>query len=717
MKVNSKMPTKNLQEKISVIAEITKSISFTYDIASDHMHFIQYMDDKHFEMDLEYYCRGLLDGTYGNICDRKEIESLCNQISDGEREIQSVFRTNIPYGSFQRIQWHGKTIYADNLVPEKIIGWMTPTVQSQELMLYMLEHFNDDYIDSSFNVNLLERISDFFSINATYFMGYGANMQKVFQYQWNSNGCQFLESMDINFTNLYSAFESNDFIDLNMADRLKIGLISSKIKSACVVKKTMQKDGMDYFLLLINCKEIKTWINKEIDVLQWIVSSLSVIEERNQALVENIDLKKKLTKDQITGLTKIETFKYEANQIVENNPTKSFAIVHSGFYNFQFINDNFGYAIGDAILNRFGKFMTRNLQNGVLFSRGSGDQFVFLIESSDIYASRERFISKCKQFCNRIEQEIGINALIITSGICYVLRDDSQKISKAIDNAHMTRKSIRNRAETSCLIFKNATRANVAQQMNIAANMKNALQNEEFRVYLQPKIDLKTGDVAGAEALIRWQPQNGNMIYPDQFIPIFEENGFISQIDYYVLQRVLMYLLNRKQKGLKLVPISVNFSRRHQDNPNFISDIIALLDEYNIDRKWIEIEITESAFMDDIHKLHENLVKLRENNICISIDDFGSGYSSLNVLSTVPADVIKLDRAFIYDSDEKSKNMLKYLVLMIKGMGYRTITEGVETKEQMLFLREIGCEMAQGYYYAKPMPMKAFDKYCIEHGM
>ena len=253
--------------------------------------------------------------------------------------------------------------------------------------------------------------------------------------------------------------------------------------------------------------------------------------------------------------------------------------------------------------------------------------------------------------------------------------------------------------------------------MNITANMKNALQNDEFKVYLQPKINLQTGEIVGAEALIRWLPENRDMIYPDQFIPIFEENGFISLVDFYVLQCVLMYLLNRKQKGLKLVPISVNFSRRHQDNTNFISDIIALLDEYKIDRKWIEIEITESAFMDDIHKLHENLVKLRENNICISIDDFGSGYSSLNVLSTVPADVIKLDRAFIYGSDEKSKNMLKYLVLMIKGMGYRTITEGVETKEQMLFLREIGCEMAQGYYYAKPMSMKDFDKYCIEHGL
>lgn len=140
----------------------------------------KYMGNKYFEMDLEYYCRGLLDGTYGNICDRKEIERLCNQISEGEREIQGVFRTNIPYGSFQWIQWYGKTIYAENFIPEKIIGWMTPTVQSQELMLYILEHINDDFGEASFNENLLERISDFFSINATYFIGYGMTNKKLF---------------------------------------------------------------------------------------------------------------------------------------------------------------------------------------------------------------------------------------------------------------------------------------------------------------------------------------------------------------------------------------------------------------------------------------------------------------------------------------------------------------------------------------------------------
>lgn len=710
------MTTKNLQEKISVIAKNTKSISFTYDIASDHMYLVLYQEHENTKIDLPYYCKGLLDGTYGHISDHIEIENLCNQIFEGKPEIESTFRSNVPNGSFHWTRWYGKTIYSDNNIPKSIIGWMTPTSHSQELMIFMLEHLNDDNLGASYNIQFLEIISQFFSLDAAYFIGYGLNNQKEFEYHWNASTYDFLHFMDINFSDLKDDFESKNFIELTLGQRLKLGLISSKIKSASIIKKTLTED-IDYYLLLINCKDVRTWNTKEIDVLQWIISALAITEERNQAINENICLKEKLSKDQITGLSKIETFKKNANNIIDQNPQNMYAIVHFGFYNFQFINDNFGYAIGDAILNRFGKFMRDNLSCGVAFSRGAGDQFIFLVEYEDILCAKEEITTKCKRFCNKIEKEIGINALVITSGICYVQRCGSQKVSKAIDNAHMTRKSIRNRAETSCRIFKDATRANVAEQMKIAANMKNALQNQEFVVYLQPKTNLITGEVVGAEALVRWQLDNGTMIYPDQFIPLFEENGFISQIDYYVLQRVLMYLAKRKSKGLKMIPISVNFSRRHQDNPNFVSDIVALLDEYGIERKWIEIEITESAFMNDIHKLHENLVKLRENNICISIDDFGSGYSSLNVLSTVPADIIKIDRAFLYPSDEKSKSMLKYLVLMIKGMGYRTITEGVETKEQVHFLREIGCEMAQGYYYAKPMPIKKFDKYCREHEM
>jgi diguanylate cyclase (GGDEF)-like protein len=708
------MNTNILQEKINIIARNTNSISFTYEISSDQMHIVQHQDQKEVKLDLDYYCKGLLDGTYGHLEDRDKIEDMYKHILNGKREIQGVFRTNIPDGSFHWVQCYGKTIFGKDKIPEKIIGWMTPTTHLQELMLIMLDHLNDDYSDTTFNNLYLEYVSKFFSVDATYFMGYGANNQREFEYHWNVKTYDFLHFMDINFSQITNEIKSNQCVELSLGDRLKIGLISSKIKSACLIKKTVGTENKEYFLLLISCKEKRTWYKKEIDVLQWLISALTITEERNYAVKENAELKKKLSKDQITGLSKIETFKSNTDYIIDSNPDKMYAIVHSGFYNFQFINDNFGYAIGDAILNRFGKFMKNNLRSGRAYSRGSGDQFVFLIEYQDIITAKEEFIATCKRFCNSIEQEIGVNSLIITSGICHVKREGSQKISKAIDNAHMTRKAIRNRAETSCLIFKDSARANVAEQMKIAANMKRALQNEEFVVYLQPKTDLATGKLVGAEALVRWQLDNGSMIFPDQFIPLFEENGFISQIDFYVLQRVLIYLVERKRKGLKLITISVNFSRRHQENPNFVSDIVALMDEYGIERKWIEIEITESAFMKDIHKLNDNLIRLRENHISVSIDDFGSGYSSLNVLSTVPADVIKIDRAFLYASDEKSINMLKYLVLMIKGMGYKTIAEGVETKEQVLLLREIGCELAQGYFYAKPMPMKEFNQYCLE---
>lgn len=709
--------TKVLLEKLNVIAKITDSISFVYDLSSDSMKCTRYNEENNVEYEIEKYCINLLNGKFGHPDDKKQIEDLCNAISEGQKDICFSFRYNDLKDTFHWINWYGNTIYNENGIPVKIVGWISATMHVDTLVMYLLEHLNESHTGVDFVEIFMEKIAGFFSVDAIQFVGYGINNQKKYHFFWNKKTCNFLNCMDVNLIGINKEYETENFRILKEEEWIQLGLISTKIKSAGLVKKWSNTNNNNSYLLLINCKNERIWNEKEKRTLKLIISALVFSEERDQAIVENIDLRNRVMKDNITGLSKIAVFKNDAQKILLENLNTKYAIINSGFYNFQYINDNYGYAIGDAVLNRFGKFIKEKLVIGKAFARGSGDQFVFLVECKDIQRVRELFVTQCKRFCNDIEKEIGINALIITSGLCIINKNGSQKISKAIDNANLTRKLIKNKAETNCQIFKDESRENIMEQMHLAANMKKALENDEFIAYLQPKTDLKTGEIVGAEALVRWRLKNGTIIYPDQFIPLFEENGFVIQIDFYVLQKVLMYLTKRKKEGLQLFTISVNFSRRHQSNPNFVSDIVALLDEYKIDRKWIEIEITESAFMSDIKNLHKNLVLLRKNNISIAIDDFGSGYSSLNVLSTVPADVIKIDRVFLQSEDTKSKNMLKYLVLMIKGMGYRTIIEGVETKEQVMFLREIGCEMAQGYYYAKPMSKQKFDVYCEQQGI
>ena len=706
-----------LLEKMHIIAKISDGISFVYDFASDSMECVNYQEENAREYELDNYCTNLLNGIYGHPDDKKQIADLCNAISEGKKEIFYSLRYSEFNKAYHWVNWYGNTIYDKNQIPVKIVGWISSSMHLDNLMLYMLEHISSNHNGSDFTEKFLMQVADFFSIDAIQFVGYGINNQKKHHYFWSKNTCDFLNCMDINLIGFTKKSETSDFKVLKEEEWKQLGFISSKIKNVVVVSKWSATNNNYCYLLLMNCKSDRIWNEKERRTLKIIISSLVFAEEREQALSENMGLKEKISKDDVTGLSKIEAFKMDASKMIYENKNKEYAIINSGFYNFQYINDNYGYAIGDAILNRFGRFMKEKLTMGKVFARGAGDQFVFLVEYKDPLCVQELFITYCKRFCNDIEKEIGINSLTISSGLCYVNNEGSQKISKAIDNANLSRKIIKNKAETNCIIFKDESKVNIAEQMHLTANMKKALENEEFVAYLQPKTNINTGEVVGAEALVRWIQKDGTMIYPDQFIPLFEDNGFVAQIDFYVLQKVLIYLTKRRKNALPLFPISVNFSRRHQDNPNFVSDIVALLDEYKIDSKWIEIEITESAFMNDINALHKNLALLRLNKICISIDDFGSGYSSLNVLATVPADVIKIDRVFLAQSDLKSKNMLKYLVLMIKGMGYRTIIEGVETKEQVTFLKEIGCDMVQGYYYAKPMSKTLFDVYCTQHGL
>ncbi len=700
-----------------MIADYTDSISFSYDFGSDDLFCVKYRNQQKSEFTIKKLTKNLMNGKYCHPDDQSIVNRLCREMKMGQEDIRASFRFLYADDLYYWIGIHGTTKKdADgNLLG--IIGCVSSSTELESLLTYMVEHINTDFKSNSFLEKYLEKLVGFFQVDAIVFEGYGERGVKLFQYGWSKKFCESCFDTELEMSRITSDFVDRKFVDLDAESMHKVGLDGKKIKRARYIHFENLSNQTSANFIFASCDKTFAWDRREENTLMVILEALVFSQERDITIVENKGLKTQLQKDTVTGLSRIESFFEEAYNVIMQDDTKKYAVINSGFYNFQYINDNFGYAIGDAVFNRFGKFIQNNMKNGKVFARGSGDQFVFLIEFDNLVQEREKYIAYCKRFCNEVEKEIGINSLVISSGMCEVDSCGSQKISKAVDDANIIRKTIKKSAETNCTIFYSDVKENISERMRIAANMKNALDNEEFEVYYQPKIDLEKNEIIGAEALIRWIEPSGKMIYPDQFIPLFEENGFIVQIDFYVLQKVLIFLTKRKEKGQKMFPISVNFSRNHQENNNFVSDIVAILDEYKIERKWIDIEITESAFLTDIEKLHVNLEYLRKNNISVSIDDFGSGYSSLNLLTTVNANVIKIDKEFLNKTDVKSKSLFKYLIPMIKGMGYQTIAEGVETKEQVGFLREIGCEMAQGYYYAKPMAEDAFIKYCELRGL
>lgn len=239
-----------------------------------------------------------------------------------------------------------------------------------------------------------------------------------------------------------------------------------------------------------------------------------------------------------------------------------------------------------------------------------------------------------------------------------------------------------------------------------------ALENDEFRVFYQPKVNIETGRVVGAEALVRWIRADGEIISPGRFIPIFEENGFITEMDFAIYRRAVADIRGWLREGLDVPLVSLNVSRHHLADDNFCRKLNALVDEYEIPHELIELEITESLLTEHLDKLVETVTWFKERGFRISIDDFGSGYSSLNLITMLPFDTLKIDGGFFLRNDltEKNKKVITSVVTLAKSLNLTTVSEGVETQVQVDFLKDLGCDMIQGFFYYKPMPSEDFHE-------
>ena len=290
------------------------------------------------------------------------------------------------------------------------------------------------------------------------------------------------------------------------------------------------------------------------------------------------------------------------------------------------------------------------------------------------------------------------------------IRRRSVDIEKEYNNAGAARATITG-SDSAVVFFDDKM---VEEQMWldwVNENQEKALENEEFLVYYQPKYDPKTRQMSGAEALIRWNSPAKGMVSPGRFIPIFETNGFITKIDHYMLTHVARDQRAWLDSGRKCVPVSVNVSRAHFIEEDLAEQIRDIVDEAGTPHDLIEIELTESAFFDDKNALITTIKKLKDYGFAISMDDFGSGYSSLNSLKEMPLDVLKLDADFFRNDDgERGRIVVSEAINLAKKLSMRTVAEGVEEKDQVDFLAEEGCDLIQGFYFAKPMPKEEYEE-------
>lgn len=428
-------------------------------------------------------------------------------------------------------------------------------------------------------------------------------------------------------------------------------------------------------------------------------------------------------KDVLTGLDRYEVFLEKLEKEIENVGDDRIVIIYTDIKHFKYINDTYGYKVGDTLLRDFVDEFMKQKASILCAARVYSDNFVTAGRIPADGLSNEEFrdiIYQTNLECEIKFREKYLNSrLQFCTGISVIDKNSrSLDAETAVSNANLARKVAKEMEEDCCVLFDQSMMEGIRREVEITSSIPRALSQKEFQVYFQPKIDTDTLSLIGAEALVRWQKADGAFVYPDEFIPLIERSGQIVEVDYYVYRQVFSFLADRLKEGKRVVPISVNVSRVHLNRMHILEYVKELLEEFQVPCSLVEFELTESIYLEDTERALELIKGLHKIGFKISMDDFGSGYSSLNLLSKLPIDIIKLDRVFLKEGEmqENDRIIISCVVDMAKRLKITSLCEGVETQEQCDYLKEVGCQMQQGFYFSRPIPQEVFEKLLEEEG-
>ncbi len=413
--------------------------------------------------------------------------------------------------------------------------------------------------------------------------------------------------------------------------------------------------------------------------------------------------------DQLTGCDNYAAFTLKANNLIKNSA--QYAYVMFDINRFKAINNSYGFQEGNCLLLLVSQQLKEFTRCDELFSRSSDDNFTLLLryESAEQLTQRlNALFVKMKFFYSaRKKLEYQVN---YACGV-FLVTDQDVPLVYCHGNAQLAKRSVKNLYDTAIFFYDDSLRRRIIETQEIEASMYSALENREFEVYLQPKYNLTTDTIAGAEALIRWHHPTMGFLSPARFIPILEQNGFLLRLDCYVHEEVCRVIRSWMDAGETPLPISVNMSRLHARQQDFVERIDETARRYQVPPELLEIELTETAFHDDTEQIIDVMQRLKEKGFRLAMDDFGSGYSSLNLLNVLPVDIIKLDRMMFRDleTQDRSKKIVTNAIHIVRDLEMKAVAEGIETQEQIDFLKDIECDMVQGYFYAKPMPVPQFE--------
>ncbi|MFR8336601.1 MAG: EAL domain-containing protein [Eisenbergiella massiliensis] len=406
-----------------------------------------------------------------------------------------------------------------------------------------------------------------------------------------------------------------------------------------------------------------------------------------------------------------ESFLQESNQILQNlSDDFAYYLLYLDFTDFQMVNHFYGMEAGDSLLRAMEEALKRDPQVRTCVNIFS-DQFLCLIQTEkDVDV--EKIIISYQQRSRLFLEEQGTNyplcTLKLSCGICKVTGGN---LKYAVDGANLARKEAKRRGSLRAFPYSDAMQKQMTDQYELERAVNDSLREERFLFYLQPKVDLETGRTIGAEALARRVGRDGSIIYPDAFLSVMEANGSIVELDMLIYRKVCAFLADRREKGLPVVQTSVNLSRLHIHNPETADIIHSVAQAYEIPSDLLEFELTETILLDEFSGAKQLIDRLRAYGYRVSIDDFGSGYSGINIWQELNFDVLKLDKKFLSTKKElvyRNEAIVPNMINIAQRLHVQVLCEGVETEEQCLYLKRLGCPTGQGYYFSRPIPPEDF---------
>lgn len=418
--------------------------------------------------------------------------------------------------------------------------------------------------------------------------------------------------------------------------------------------------------------------------------------------------------DTLTGIYNKNKFFDMTKDMLSRFSDRRFVFIRVDIDRFKLVNTFFGADEGDKILRYIADGFDRKMKKRrrCTYGRINSDRFGICMEvDEDPKEFLELFTEKFRYFLSRYE----ISYKLVFSVGAYFIDDNKMPVNMIYDRATMAA----NKCKGSDMILYTIYDKKMSDELIVTQEMSNemhdALLDGQFVVYLQPKYDLKTNKISGAEALVRWLHPKKGLVPPDEFISVFEKNGFIQKLDEFVWETSCKYVRSLLDDGIKSFPISVNMSRVDTLNALLCENLNAIVSKYGLSPKDLSIEITESAYMEDGNQMIDTINDLKQSGFTLEMDDFGKGYSSLNMLSELPIDKLKLDMRFLQKKTSLSSHgIIKLIVDFAKTLNMKVVAEGIETKEDVNFLKDIGCGYGQGYYFSKPLPFECFRELVIQ---